>query len=176
MWKNEIFQISRYFGVSCGNVTLDEQFRIPCLTVKDGNKVKGIATIAKYIAKNCKQQNGILGASLEDQANVDQWLEFRSSRLDRYGTEKDLSSVLKELNSYLSSRTFLVGSSVTLADLLMFYGLHSVYSDLSYFDKQRYMHLSRWFRMMQLTSGVKQKLETIPFQRNLIYPCHGVAH
>ena len=103
-----------------------------------------------------------LGKTAEEQALVNQWLEYRVTHVDRCASKLDINSVLKacrlpftascfapktdadamcfllvnlssrvplalqELNCHLSDQVYFVGHYLTLADLVMFYGLHCV--------------------------------------------------
>lgn len=55
-----------------------------------------------------------------DDLQVDHWLEFSARRLC---AQSDLSSALGDLDKALALRTFLVGRSVTLADLCVWAAL-----------------------------------------------------
>ncbi|KAK2159850.1 hypothetical protein LSH36_145g07010 [Paralvinella palmiformis] len=81
----------------------------------------------------------------------------------------------KELDTYLSDRVYLVGFYCTIADVVLFLGLYSIISEMSFYDKQKHLHLSRWFDQVQHQPGILQNSKKVYFQRNMIYStssCH----
>ena len=62
--------------------------------------------------------------------------------------KKDLFFVLKKLNDHLNFLTFLVGSSMSLADLFLAASLKDIYKYiLNNEDKKTFNNLTRWFRL-----------------------------
>ncbi|KAL8482447.1 hypothetical protein ACS0TY_028574 [Phlomoides rotata] len=111
--------------------------KIPVLETPDGSLFESNA-IARYVARltpDCP----LYGSSLIDYGRIEQWIDFSASEIDvhiagwlypRHGfrlylppAEKAAIANLKRglgaLNTYLASRTYLVGEGVTLADIIM---------------------------------------------------------
>eukprot|EP00542_Grammatophora_oceanica_P018332 CAMPEP_0194028964 /NCGR_PEP_ID=MMETSP0009_2-20130614/2829_1 /TAXON_ID=210454 /ORGANISM="Grammatophora oceanica, Strain CCMP 410" /LENGTH=218 /DNA_ID=CAMNT_0038668511 /DNA_START=28 /DNA_END=684 /DNA_ORIENTATION=- len=103
----------------------------------DGTKLFGSTSVARYIA-GIRQDTNLMGSTLVDAAQVDQWVDFASQTLDLPCTiwfypvagymafhketyekaKKDLASALDLLNKSLAAeKTYLVGDSITLADI-----------------------------------------------------------
>lgn len=111
--------------------------KVPVLETPDGAIFESNA-IARYVAR-LKADNPLLGSSLIDYAHVEQWIDFATLEIDtnilrwfipRIGfsvylppveeaTIAALKRALGALNTYLASNTYLVGHSVTLADIIM---------------------------------------------------------
>ncbi|CAK9160332.1 unnamed protein product [Ilex paraguariensis] len=111
--------------------------KVPVLQTPDGPIFESNA-IARYVAR-LKADNSLFGFSLIDYAHIDQWIDFASLEIDvhilrwlypRLGylvylppAEEAAISALKRaleaLNTHLASNTYLVGHSVTLADIIM---------------------------------------------------------
>lgn len=64
---------------------------------------------------------------------------------------------------------YLAGHNFTLADILLYYGLHRVMVELSVQDKERYLNVSRWFCHVQHRPGVRQHLARVVFVKNRLY-------
>lgn len=111
--------------------------KVPVLETPDGSIFESNA-IAKYVAR-LKANNPLCGSSLIEYAHIEQWIDFSSLEIDvnilrwfipRIGyaiyipqVEEAAVSALKRaleaLNKHLASNTYLVGHSVTLADIVM---------------------------------------------------------
>ncbi|KAL8134608.1 hypothetical protein AgCh_009580 [Apium graveolens] len=111
--------------------------KIPVLETPDGAVFESNA-IARYVAR-LNPDNALFGSSPIDYAHVDQWIDFASlevyTNLSRWGYPRmgyavylppaeeaaiaGLKRALGALNTHLASNTYLVGHSVTLADIIM---------------------------------------------------------
>ncbi|CAL5183048.1 unnamed protein product [Lathyrus oleraceus] len=109
--------------------------KIPVLETPEGAVFESNA-IARHVAR--LGENNLFGSSPIDQAHVDQWIDFSSLEIDanllklyipRLGhapfiplVEESAFSSLKRafeaLNTHLAHNTYLVGDSVTLADII----------------------------------------------------------
>ncbi|CAH9120366.1 unnamed protein product [Cuscuta epithymum] len=111
--------------------------KVPVLETPEGAVFESNA-IARYVAK-LKSDNSLFGSSLIEYARIEQWMDFSVTEVDvniarwlypRLGfvtyvpqAEEIAISALKRaldaLNTHLASNTYLVGHSVTLADIVM---------------------------------------------------------
>ncbi|XP_074296200.1 elongation factor 1-gamma 2-like [Silene latifolia] len=111
--------------------------KVPVLETPDGPIFESNA-IARYVT-SLKADNPLYGSSLFEKALIDQWIDFASLEVDvnilrwfipRIGfalylppAEEAAISALKRaleaMNTHLASSTYLVGHSVTLADIVM---------------------------------------------------------
>lgn len=129
----------------------------------DISDISGFSTIVQSLAKESKEQlikNGL--TDLETQCLVAQWVEYAvlyASSSDKHVT----NSLLKELHIYLSTRSYFVGQSLTLADLAMYYAIENAMNNLHHSEKDQYLNLSRWFNHLQQNKLVRQNSELINF-------------
>merc|ERR1712198_637652 len=89
----------------------------------------------------------LLGANPQEKALIHQWIELTVSHVS--SSSSDARCLSEELDAHLSSRCFLVGHRLTLADLLLFAATHAHFSSLSFQEKERVGNASRWFAHVQ---------------------------
>ncbi|CAN1835651.1 Elongation factor 1-gamma 2 [Linum perenne] len=138
--------------------------KIPVLETPDGPIFESNA-IARYVTK-LKADNPLYGSSLIEYAHIEQWIDFASLEVDvnvakwlypRLGfvpflapAEETAITALKRaldaLNSYLATTTFLVGHSVTLADIILVCNLHMGFSRIMTKSfTSAFPHIERYF-------------------------------
>jgi elongation factor 1-gamma len=112
--------------------------KVPTLEIGDGSAVWQSNAICRYIARLGPSAN-LLGSTFQEQSQVDQWLDFCLNEIEVSSTmlyypalgfqsvngdtakaaEKFFMEALKCLDAHLLTRTFVVGSSLTLADIAL---------------------------------------------------------
>uniref|UniRef100_A0A9J8DMD9 Bifunctional glutamate/proline--tRNA ligase n=1 Tax=Cyprinus carpio carpio TaxID=630221 RepID=A0A9J8DMD9_CYPCA len=112
------------------------------LHVSDKVQFSDVNSITRYLARVAPAL-GLYGSNMMEQTEVDHWLEFSARRLCG---QSDLSSALGDLDKALALRTFLVGHSVTLADLCIWAALKG--NGESQAKPNSYPHLCRWFSFL----------------------------
>uniref|UniRef100_A0A8C2JUX2 Bifunctional glutamate/proline--tRNA ligase n=1 Tax=Cyprinus carpio TaxID=7962 RepID=A0A8C2JUX2_CYPCA len=123
-----------------GSVNLSvEEGKDTMLHVSDKVQFSDVNSITRYLARVAPAL-GLYGSKMMEQTEVDHWLEFSARRLCG---QSDLSSALGDLDKALALRTFLVGHSVTLADLCIWAALKG-----QSFSYNSYPHLCRWFSFL----------------------------
>ncbi|XP_062153797.1 elongation factor 1-gamma-like [Alnus glutinosa] len=135
-------ELAKNFEMGVSNKTPEFQKmnpigKVPVLETPDGPVFESNA-IARYVTR-LKADNPLYGSSLIECAHIEQWIDFASLEIDanilrwfipRVGfavylppAEEAAISALKRaldaLNTHLASNTYLVGHSVTLADIIM---------------------------------------------------------
>ncbi|KAJ8759529.1 hypothetical protein K2173_007146 [Erythroxylum novogranatense] len=141
--------------------------KVPVLETPDGPIFESNA-ISRYVAR-LKADNPLLGSSLIEYARIEQWIDFSSLEIDanilrwfipRMGfavylppAEEAAISALKRaltaLNTHLASTTYLVGHSVTLADIIMTCNLLVGFSRmLTKSFTSEFPHVERYFWTM----------------------------
>ncbi|EIE21308.1 glutathione S-transferase [Coccomyxa subellipsoidea C-169] len=142
---------------------LNPNGKVPTLQTPEGGIWESNA-IARYVARLADK--GLFGATAYDAALVEQWIEFATGELDaplaswyypiagymEYNKKKEEAAIatvkksLGVLNEYLATHTFLVGNSVTLADIVGAANLYHGYTKL--FDeafRKDFPNVQRWF-------------------------------
>ncbi|KAG8513041.1 Eukaryotic translation elongation factor 1 epsilon-1 [Galemys pyrenaicus] len=165
----ELALLERSLGLRGGRKYSSQGERqIPVLQTNSGPSLTGLATIAAHLVKQANKEH-LLGSTAEEKATVQQWLEYRVTRVDGHPSKEDMRILLKDLNSYLEDKVYLAGHNFTLADILLYYGLHRFMVDLSVQEKEQYLNVSRWFCHIQHYPGVRQHLARVVFVKSRLY-------
>ncbi|XP_058188576.1 elongation factor 1-gamma [Rhododendron vialii] len=141
--------------------------KVPVLETPDGPIFESNA-IARYVSR-LKPDNPLCGSSLIETAHIDQWIDFASLEIDanlgnwlrpRMGravylppveeaTISALKRALGALSTHLVSNTYLVGHSVTLADIIMTVNLYLGFTRLMTKSfTSEFPHVERYFWTM----------------------------
>lgn len=80
---------------------------------------------------------------------------------DEHDSNNIVLSFLQELNGYLSTRSYLVGQSLTLADVVVYYSLCDIMRSLTPVAKEKYLNVSRWFEHLQNIGEIRQSMPLI---------------
>uniref|UniRef100_A0A8C3A579 Bifunctional glutamate/proline--tRNA ligase n=1 Tax=Cyclopterus lumpus TaxID=8103 RepID=A0A8C3A579_CYCLU len=112
------------------------------LHVSDAIQFNDANSISRYLARVAPAL-GLYGANMMEQTEVDHWLEFSAQRLCG---QPALSNALVDLDKALSLRTFLVGHTLTLADLSVWAALkgHGEWPS----QGKSFSHVNRWFSFL----------------------------
>ncbi|ODM88934.1 Elongation factor 1-gamma [Orchesella cincta] len=137
--------------------------KVPAFESKDG---KVLLTESDAIAYYVSDDTLRGGKGEQERAQVLQWILFAQSELlpascgwlfpslsimpfnkDQVGKARsETERCLKALDDFLLSRTFLVGETVTLADIAVFSALTDLYKNLLDADsKKAFVNVNRWF-------------------------------
>ncbi|XP_044311604.1 eukaryotic translation elongation factor 1 epsilon-1 [Varanus komodoensis] len=168
----ELCLLEKSLGLKKGNKYSGQgERKTPVLQANDGPSLTGLTTIAIHLVKQAKKEQ-LLGSSTEEKAKVQQWLEYRVTQIDKQSSKEDIKVILKDLNSYLEDKVYITGNNFTLADILLYYGLHHIIADLTVQEKEKYLNVSRWFNHIQHYPGIRQHLSSIVFIKNRLYNTH----
>lgn len=100
-------------------------------------------TALQYVLEKTKNQNTIGGANPMEKAKVSEWLSISS-------TEQLTKDSLKEIDKSLLHQSYLASpSSLTLADLIVYYNTHPIVSKINAKDMIGIMNYCRWFNHIQ---------------------------
>lgn len=164
--------------------------KVPVLETPDGPIFESNA-IARYVTR-LKADNPLYGSSLIEYAQIEQWIDFAATEIDtnigrwlypRMGffpfaavVEESVILVLKRslgaLNTHLATNTYLVGHSVTLADIIMtcnlYYGFARI---MTKSFTSEFPHVERYLWTMvnqpnfsKIIGEVKQTDSVLPLQ------------
>ncbi|XP_014474523.1 PREDICTED: eukaryotic translation elongation factor 1 epsilon-1 [Dinoponera quadriceps] len=124
--------------------------------------LQGFNTIIQMLATNSKCTD-IFGKDKESQARSQQWLEYITVCVNHMDFPLNAKRILNELNTALIGVTYLAGIEKTIADITLYYILHSIMKKLSHQDKAQYVHVSRWFDNVQQEEKLRRELDLISF-------------
>nr|CAD7456045.1 unnamed protein product [Timema tahoe] len=107
--------------------------------LKNHNPLKGFGTSIITLAKDHKCQQ--FGKSDEDEALIRQWIEYTACYVNYSDVRTTAIQVLKELNTVLATRSYFVGNTQTLADIVIYYSLYNVMGKRHKTNKDDLAHL-----------------------------------
>ncbi|KAF9923103.1 G4 quadruplex nucleic acid binding protein [Linnemannia zychae] len=98
------------------------------------------------------------GKTHSDRKEVKEWIE-------RY--EKDITPLAKALNDHLETRTFIVGHTITNADLWSFVKIHEQVGTMTRDGQLKRPNLTRWFDLIQEHAGALGHLNPVEIDLEL---------
>ncbi|KAM9273150.1 bifunctional glutamate/proline--tRNA ligase isoform 4-T4 [Cariama cristata] len=124
-----------------------EEGKETILRVSEHVSFTDVNSIARYLAKVAGSA-GLYGSNLLEHTEIDHWLEFSATKLS---TASQFLSAVQELNHCLSLRTYLVGNSLSLADLCVW----AVLKDNNIWQEQLQqnkapVHAKRWYGFLEV--------------------------
>lgn len=97
-----------------------------CRTAKNNKNQCGYATIVSALGRESKQDT-FASSDYVKQCLIAQWFDYAVLFVGPAVNSKTASeSLLQELNDYLLTRSYLVGQSLTLADVVLFYSVYNI--------------------------------------------------
>ncbi|KAM9297361.1 bifunctional glutamate/proline--tRNA ligase isoform 2-T2 [Morus bassanus] len=124
-----------------------EEGKETILRVSEHVSFTDVNSIARYLARVAGSA-GLYGSNLLEHTEIDHWLEFSATKLS---TASQFLSAVQELNHCLSLRTYLVGNSLSLADLCVW----AVLKDNNIWQEQLQenkapVHAKRWYGFLEV--------------------------
>jgi hypothetical protein len=133
--------------------------------------IQGFNPILLDLCRSNVELENLVGRTPAQRALVSQWMEYNLSSL----WDCSISTAsLKELNEALQNSAYFAGPSLTVADVVIYHSLYPVYKEMSFFQKEKYYNLSRWFRLVQEDDKLRVRNEKIIFSTIPLYV--GVSH
>ncbi|XP_041907506.1 bifunctional glutamate/proline--tRNA ligase isoform X5 [Corvus kubaryi] len=117
------------------------------LCVSEQVSFTDVNSIARYLARVAASA-GLYGSNLLEHTEIDHWLEFSATKLS---TASQFPSAVQELNHCLSLRTYLVGNSLSLADVCVWAVLkdNSTWQERLEQNKAP-VHAKRWYNFLEV--------------------------
>lgn len=127
------------------------------LGLPSGNEVSGDLAIARYIAKQANRS--IMGKTDEDGAIIDQWVDY-ALQLNKFGLARRVLAVSKTLDPMMAEATYVVGYSVTLADVALFAALGFPCTEEAMAEISSFLSgdspTKRWVEMMAIHPAIRE--------------------
>ncbi|XP_029418706.1 eukaryotic translation elongation factor 1 epsilon-1 isoform X1 [Nannospalax galili] len=169
----ELRLLEKSLGLRKGNkYSAQGERQTPVLQTNNGPSLTGLTTIATHLVKQANKEY-LLGSTAEEKAVVQQWLEYRITQVDGHSSKEEIHPLLKDLNSYLEDKVYLAGYNFTLADILLYYGLHRFIENeflktrgFSTWDSFRRRKILLWWIFIIKHSF---PVETTPSQNTLLF-------
>lgn len=113
----------------------------PTFTFTSGLKLHGANVLLRYIARAATVSN-FYGQDVLESAQIDEWLEYAHV----FSIGPEFENACSYVDDYLSMRTFLVGNSLSVADVAIWSGLAATGQRWESLRKsKKYQNLVRWF-------------------------------
>ncbi|XP_019372022.1 PREDICTED: bifunctional glutamate/proline--tRNA ligase [Gavialis gangeticus] len=125
---------------------LVEEGKETVLRISDHVTFTDANSIARYLARVATSA-GLYGSNILEHTEIDHWLEFSATKLS---APSEFPSAIHELNHCLSLRTYLVGNSVSLADLCVWAVLKgsNIWQEELQQNKAP-VHVKRWYGFLE---------------------------
>ncbi|XP_018311869.1 eukaryotic translation elongation factor 1 epsilon-1 [Mycetomoellerius zeteki] len=161
-------RIVQYLDVSPGKLQVSDKnvIFIPEYVEKNLPSIQGFSTIVQALVRSSKCSD-ILGNEKETQALIQQWLEYIVICINHADVPVNANRILNELNTIIKDVPYITGTKKTIADIALYYVLHSIMKELSLQQKAQYIHVSRWFDNIQQEEKLRRELDLISF--NLLH-------
>ncbi|XP_018374138.1 PREDICTED: eukaryotic translation elongation factor 1 epsilon-1 [Trachymyrmex cornetzi] len=157
-------RIAQYLDVSPGKLQVSDKnvVFIPEYAEKNLPSIQGFSTIVQELVRSSKCSD-ILGNEKETQALIQQWLEYIVICINYADVPVNANRILNELNTIIKDIPYITGTKKTIADIALYYVLHSIMKELSLQQKAQYIHVSRWFDNIQQEEKLRRELDLISF-------------
>ncbi|KAG8231611.1 hypothetical protein J437_LFUL010289 [Ladona fulva] len=161
-----VHSLGTWLQVNCDVIKRNnDTINMKCFS--NGKIVNGLLAVSLQLAKDSAIPN-VMGENLEEEVQVRQWMEYAlliNKLSDNITATKHM---LEFLNDALSTRTYLVGNKRTLSDVALYKALYPVMVNLTYMEKEKLMHLGRWFDFIQNDQMVRQDNSIVLLGRPLL--------
>ena len=125
---------------------------------KTGEHVEGLAAVMRYVARSGKAEgsrSAMYGTTALEACQIDSLVDFIDTQLVP-GPSFDIASAA--LNTFLSSRTYLAGHEISIADLAAWQRLTS--NSQSRRARTLYAHLDRWCKNIEIIPLVAETFDS----------------
>nr|CAI5837941.1 unnamed protein product [Callosobruchus analis] len=135
----------------------------------DKPNIIGKCSVTSSILKAVEKSQPSLGPldNIET-AQMQQWIEYSIVYAANIDCTQHSIIVLKELNEILSTKTYLVASRPTIADVLLYHVLVNIVASLTNLEKEKYMNVCRWFDNIQQNKLFRQSNKLVDFTINYL--------
>ncbi|OWM72358.1 glutamate--tRNA ligase, cytoplasmic [Punica granatum] len=116
----------------------------PFFVLSNGLKLHGTYVLLRFIGRIAKLPN-FYGATAYESSQIDEWLEYAPV----LSSGSEFENVCKYIDEYLEKRTFILGHSLSIADVAIWSGLAGVGVRWESLRKsKKYQNLVRWFNSL----------------------------
>ncbi|KAL7540068.1 hypothetical protein ACHAWF_006587 [Thalassiosira exigua] len=143
---------------------VSDHARVGCALGLSGGmgEVGGDLAMARYVAKKAGGTAFLGGSSEEEAAVMDQWVDYATS-LSKFGLARRALAVQRTLDAVLVRGTYVIGHSLTLADVALFAALGFPSSDAARAEVAAILPTGcptlRWMDMVSCHPAVREATE-----------------
>ncbi|XP_070490664.1 eukaryotic translation elongation factor 1 epsilon-1 [Chironomus tepperi] len=157
--ETEITRVAKYLKYPIKGKLSYTEDNIIQLQINEKEKIVGYSSILNYFHNEVQNKDN---QSVQDFYQTKQFFDFANLFI-RSTSKRDKYAACLELNSYLESRSYLIGQRISLADLVVFYSLNNIMLQLSPLEKESYLNLSRWYSYIQSIETIRQNTKEVNF-------------
>lgn len=135
----------------------------PVLVLTNGLKLRGTNVLLKYLARTSTAIPNLYERDAFETGQIDEWLEYAPI----FSSGSEYEGACKYVDGYLLHRTFLIGHSLSVADITIWSYLAGAGKRWeSLMKSKKYQNLGRWYTMIstqhaavldELTSSFSKK-------------------
>ncbi|XP_072757249.1 eukaryotic translation elongation factor 1 epsilon-1 [Anoplolepis gracilipes] len=159
-------RVAQYLDVPSKKLKISNKNVVLVPECEKDSPIQGFSTIIQALVASSKRSD-MLCSEKEVQALTQQWLEYVAVCVNHADLPVNAKRVFKELNTVLKDVPYITGTEKTIADVTLYYVLHSIMKGLSLQEKVQYIHVSRWFDNIQQEEKLRRELDLISF--NLLH-------
>ncbi|KAM0951971.1 putative glutamate--tRNA ligase [Dioscorea sansibarensis] len=123
---------------------------VPVFVFSSGLKLHGTNTLLRYLGRVSSLPN-FYGQDALESVQIDEWLEYAPI----FSSGSEFETACSHVDAHLALRTFLVGYSLSIADVSIWSGLAGTGQRWESLRKsKKYQNLARWFNSITAEYGV----------------------
>ncbi|CAG7895813.1 unnamed protein product [Brassica rapa] len=138
-------------SLSSSPVTIDSSSSaattVPTFVFSDGRKLSGTSVLLRYVGRSAKSLPGFYGHDAFESSQIDEWVDYAPV----FSSGSEFENACSRVDKYLQSGTFLVGHSLSIADVAVWSALAGSGPRWESLRKsKKYQNLVRWFNSISL--------------------------
>ncbi|EOA19732.1 hypothetical protein CARUB_v10003812mg [Capsella rubella] len=115
---------------------------VPSFVFSDGRKLSGTTVLLRYVGRSANKLLDFYGHDAFDSSQIDEFVDYASV----FSSGSEFENACGRVDKYLESHTFLVGDSLTIADVAIWSALAGTGQRWESLRKsKKYQSLVRWF-------------------------------
>lgn len=134
----------------------------PVLVLTNGLKLRGTNVLLKYLGRTSTTIPNLYERDAFETGQIDEWLEYAPI----FSSGSEYEGACKYVDGYLLHRTFLVGHSLSIADIAIWSYLAGGGKRWeSLMKSKKYQNLTRWYNMISTEHAAVLNELTSPFSK-----------
>lgn len=171
-FKNALEIVAKHIGF---NITISEDATVSAPVLKIGdNETFGLVSIANYMARNTKVGGKPVSKQLlaDNDANLSAQIEQFTAIADSIFNDihkADMKIIIGQIQTHIKTRSFLVGNSITMADILLALAIYQTALNFGEQEKKNdFPDVVRW--LIYINAQLGSPFEEIKVQKGAFNP------
>ncbi|KFK26423.1 hypothetical protein AALP_AA8G246500 [Arabis alpina] len=131
-------------SLSASPVTIDSAAAtVPSLVFSDGQKLSGASVLLRYVGRSANTLPDFYDRNAFESSQIDEWVDYAPV----FSSGSEFENACNRVDKYLDTRTFLVGHSLSIADVAIWSALAGIGQRWDSLRKsnKKYQSLVRWY-------------------------------